>query len=71
MSSSTSIITLGGGCFWCLDAVFREVSGITNCVSGYAGGPSRNPTYEQICTGNSGHAEMVQLHFDTAQISLQ
>ncbi|MBA4150948.1 MAG: peptide-methionine (S)-S-oxide reductase [Acinetobacter sp.] len=71
MSSSTSIITLGGGCFWCLDAVFREVPGVSACVSGYAGGPSSNPTYEQICTGTSGHAEVVQLHFDPEQISLQ
>jgi len=71
MSSPTAMITLGGGCFWCLDAVFREVPGISTCVSGYAGGPSSNPTYEQICTGNSGHAEVVQLQFDPAQISLQ
>lgn len=71
MSQSSSMITLGGGCFWCLDAVFREVPGITRCESGYAGGASSNPTYEQICLGTTGHAEVVQLDFDPEQISLQ
>lgn len=62
---------LGGGCFWCLDAVFREVKGVTEVVSGYAGGARPNPTYEQICTGATGHAEVVQLSFDTSVISFR
>ena len=62
---------LGGGCFWCLDAVFREVKGVTEVVSGYAGGARPNPTYEQICTGASGHAEVVQLSFDNSVISFR
>lgn len=60
---------LGGGCFWCLDAVFREVKGVSTVVSGYAGGARPNPTYEQICTGATGHAEVVKLTFDTDVIS--
>ena len=62
---------LGGGCFWCLDAVFREVKGETEVVSGYAGGARPNPTYEQICTGATGHAEVVQLSFDNSVISFR
>lgn len=62
---------LGGGCFWCLDAVFREVKGVTEVVSGYAGGARPNPTYEQICTGATGHAEVVQLSFDNNVISFR
>lgn len=62
---------LGGGCFWCLDAVFREVKGVTEVVSGYAGGARPHPTYEQICTGATGHAEVVQLTFDTRVISFR
>lgn len=62
---------LGGGCFWCLDAVFREVSGVTEVVSGYAGGARPNPSYEQICTGATGHAEVVQLSFDSNVISFR
>ncbi len=69
MSSPTTLV-LGGGCFWCLDAVFREVPGVSSCISGYAGGGSDNPSYDEICTGNSGHAEVVQLHFDDTQVSL-
>lgn len=60
---SESVVVLGGGCFWCLDAVFRDVPGVLSCVSGYAGGARPNPTYEQICSGATGHAEVVQLRF--------
>lgn len=56
--------TLGGGCFWCLEAVFLEVNGVQQVVSGYAGGDTENPTYKQICTGTTGHAEVVQVTFD-------
>jgi peptide-methionine (S)-S-oxide reductase len=61
--------TLGGGCFWCTEAVFNEVIGVHEVVSGYTGGQSPSPTYEKICEGDSGHAEVVQLKFDPAVIS--
>ena len=64
-------LILGGGCFWCLDAVYREVPGVLECISGYAGGARPNPRYEQICTGATGHAEVVKLRFDAEQISLE
>jgi peptide-methionine (S)-S-oxide reductase len=56
--------TLGGGCFWCLEAVFEQLQGVTSVVSGYAGGAAPNPSYEQVCTGTTGHAEVVQITFD-------
>jgi methionine-S-sulfoxide reductase len=58
------IATLGGGCFWCLEAVFREMEGVRFVASGYAGGQDQTPTYEEVCSGNSGHAEVVQVTFD-------
>jgi peptide-methionine (S)-S-oxide reductase len=61
--------TLGGGCFWCLEAVFEQVEGVTGVQSGYTGGATRNPTYEQVCSGRTGHAEVVQVTFDPAVIS--
>lgn len=66
---STAITTLGGGCFWCLEAAFQKLKGITSIVSGYADGTIENPTYEQICTGSTGHAEVVQITFDPDTIS--
>jgi peptide-methionine (S)-S-oxide reductase len=66
---SLEAATLAGGCFWCLEAVFREVDGIENVVSGYTGGTSINPTYEQVCTGETGHAEAVQVSFNPSRIS--
>jgi peptide-methionine (S)-S-oxide reductase len=60
---------LGGGCFWCLEAVYNELQGITSVVSGYAGGSVPNPSYEQVCGGRTGHAEVVQLTFDPSVIS--
>jgi peptide-methionine (S)-S-oxide reductase len=60
--------TLGGGCFWCLEAVFELLQGVSNVVSGYAGGPVADPSYEQVCTGRTGHAEVVQISFDPAVI---
>ncbi|MDF2447367.1 MAG: Peptide methionine sulfoxide reductase MsrA [Moraxellaceae bacterium] len=59
---------LGGGCFWCLDAVFREVQGVTRVVSGYAGGARANPSYEQICSGATGHAEVVEVSFENTAL---
>ena len=73
--SSTSpereVATLGGGCFWCLDAVYRDVRGVESVVSGYAGGQTPNPSYEQVCSGRTGHAEVVQLTFDPAVVSFR
>jgi peptide-methionine (S)-S-oxide reductase len=60
--------TLAGGCFWCLEAVYQEVPGVRELVSGYAGGHRENPSYEQVCTGTTGHAEVVQLRFDPAVV---
>ena len=64
-------ITLGGGCFWCTEAVFDRVCGITDVESGYTNGHTLNPSYEQICQGDTGHAEVVRLTFDADEISLQ
>ena len=63
------VATLGGGCFWCLDAVFRGLKGVAKVVSGYAGGHVPNPTYEQVCGKKTGHAEVVQVEFDPAGIA--
>jgi peptide-methionine (S)-S-oxide reductase len=63
-------ITLGGGCFWCVEGVFTNMRGILSAVSGYMGGATPDPSYEAICTGTTGHAEVVQLCYDTTQISL-
>ncbi len=61
--------TLGGGCFWCLEAVYQDVEGVESVVSGYAGGARANPSYEQVCSGATGHAEVVQIRFDPKRIS--
>jgi peptide-methionine (S)-S-oxide reductase len=63
--------TLAGGCFWCLDAVYRELRGVESVVSGYAGGQVRNPTYREVCSGRTGHAEVVQITFDPDVISFE
>jgi peptide-methionine (S)-S-oxide reductase len=63
------IATLGGGCFWCLEAVYDQLKGVTDVVSGYAGGHVPNPDYRSVCTGTTGHAEVVQVTFDPAVIS--
>ena len=65
------VALLGGGCFWCLDAVFRELQGVTAVESGYAGGRNANPNYEDVCTGRTGHAEVVRLTFDPNVLSLR
>jgi peptide-methionine (S)-S-oxide reductase len=64
-------ITLGGGCFWCLEAVYSEMEGVLSAVSGYMGGQMADPTYEQVCTGRTGHVEVVQVKFDTSVTSLR
>jgi len=65
----TEQATLGGGCFWCLEAVFEQLKGVVKVVSGYAGGKLENPTYRQVCGGNTGHAEVVQVTFDPTVLS--
>jgi len=65
----TETAILGGGCFWCTEAVYLEVKGVTSVVSGYTGGHVEHPTYEQVCAGDTGHAEVVRLEFDPAVIS--
>jgi peptide-methionine (S)-S-oxide reductase len=70
-NSQTEVATLGAGCFWCVDTIFRELRGVKSVVSGYAGGTRANPSYEQVCTGATGHAEVVQITFDPQQISYQ
>jgi peptide-methionine (S)-S-oxide reductase len=68
-ASNTEIAVLGGGCFWCLDAVFRELEGVLDVQSGYAGGSAPNPSYEAVCSGRTGHAEVVRVEFDAAKLT--
>ncbi len=68
-SASSEVATLGGGCFWCLEAVFEQVRGVQRVVSGYTGGTTAAPTYHQVCNGTTGHAEVVQVTFDPKEIS--
>lgn len=65
------IATLGGGCFWCVEAVYEPIAGVVKAVSGYAGGGLENPSYQQVVSGRSGHAEVVQLHYDPAEITYE
>jgi peptide-methionine (S)-S-oxide reductase len=65
------VITLGGGCFWCIEAVFNELRGVDKVESGYSGGSVANPSYRQVCSGTTGHAEVVQVTFDPKVISLK
>ncbi len=69
MNSMIEKATLGGGCFWCLEAVFENLKGVRSVTSGYAGGKVPNPTYREVCSGRTGHAEVVQIEFDPAVIS--
>jgi peptide-methionine (S)-S-oxide reductase len=64
-------ITFGGGCFWCIEAVFQRLKGVTSVASGYAGGAVENPTYKQVCTGETGHAEVVQIQFKPSVLSFE
>lgn len=70
-SPSLETAVLGGGCFWCLDAVYRGLKGVTRVESGYAGGARPSPSYEQVCSGATGHAEVVRITFDPAQITFR
>lgn len=70
-SKTTDSIILAGGCFWCLEAIFKRLRGVTSVISGYTGGSVPNPTYTAVCSGSTGHAEAVQITFDTTIITLQ
>jgi peptide-methionine (S)-S-oxide reductase len=71
MSESNEVAVFGGGCFWCTEAVFDELRGVISVMPGYAGGSTRNPTYEEICTGRTGHAEVIRIEFDPGQVSFR
>ena len=70
-TAATERLTFGGGCFWCMEAVFQRLKGVKSVASGYAGGDVPNPTYKQVCTGDTNHAEVVQLEFDPSQVSFE
>ncbi len=69
MAGKTEVATLGGGCFWCIEAIFQKVNGVLKVESGYSGGNRANPTYEQVSSGATGHAEVIQVTFDPAVVS--
>ena len=69
--NNKEIATLGGGCFWCVEAVFQDLKGVEKVVSGYEGGKIKNPTYREVCSGMTGHAEVIQVHFDPTIISFE
>lgn len=68
---TTEIATLAGGCFWCLEAVYDELKGVESVESGYMGGKNPNPTYREVCTGMTGHAEVIQIKYDPAKVSFK
>jgi peptide-methionine (S)-S-oxide reductase len=70
-SPAKEVATLGGGCFWCLEAVYDDLKGVDSVESGYMGGKTANPTYEQVCSGDTGHAEVIRLTFDPAVVSFK
>lgn len=67
-NDKNEIAVFGGGCFWCTEAVFDELRGVKSVVSGYAGGTTKNPSYEQVCSGQTGHAEVIKIEYDTSEI---
>ena len=71
MSQQLETATLGAGCFWCVEAIYQDVKGIHRVVSGYSGGDAEHPTYEEVCYGTTGHAEVTQISFDPAVISFE
>jgi peptide-methionine (S)-S-oxide reductase len=70
-TNATERATYGGGCFWCVEAIFQRLDGVKSVASGYAGGKTDNPTYKEICTGETGHAEVIQIEYDPKKISYQ
>ena len=71
MSDPLETATLGAGCFWCIEAIFQDLKGVHEVISGYSGGTVENPTYQQVCTGATGHAEVIQISFDPKVISFE
>jgi peptide-methionine (S)-S-oxide reductase len=69
--SELAVATFGAGCFWCVEAVFQRIDGVVSVESGYAGGATKNPTYQQVCTGETGHAEVCQLRYDPARVGYE
>ncbi|WP_396613360.1 peptide-methionine (S)-S-oxide reductase MsrA (plasmid) [Haloferax sp. S1W] len=69
--TTTETATFGGGCFWCIEAAFKELDGITEVISGYAGGDVPNPSYEEVCNGTTGHAEVVRVTYDTSALDYE
>jgi len=69
--AGTEVVTLGGGCFWCLEAVYHDMKGVESAISGYMGGKSVHPTYQEVCGGRSGHVEVVQVKFDSSLVSFR
>jgi len=70
-TNQTDTATLGGGCFWCTEAIYQMLPGVKSVTSGYAGGTKENPTYQQVCTGDTGHAEVIQVEFDPKVVSYE
>jgi len=70
-TNATELATYGGGCFWCVEAIFQRLEGVKSVASGYAGGKRDNPTYEEVCAGITGHAEVIQIEFDPGKISYE
>ncbi len=70
-ANNKQVIYLGGGCFWCIESVFERLKGVEKAVSGYMGGQTPNPTYQEVCTGKTGHAEVVKIEFDPQLVSLE
>lgn len=70
-TNQMEVATFGGGCFWCMEAMFQRIPGVKSVVSGFAGGHTANPTYEEVCTGSTGHAEVIQVQFDPGAISYE
>ena len=71
VNAKTETLVLGGGCFWCTEATYELIPGVKSVVSGYTGGAKPNPTYQQVCSGTTGHAEVVRIEYDPAQVSLE
>lgn len=69
--NTLSIATFGAGCFWCVEALFQDLKGVHKVVSGYEGGQVKNPTYKEICSGLTGHAEVIQVHYDATQVDFE
>lgn len=67
--NNLEVVTLGAGCFWCIESIFDSLKGVEDVISGYSGGSTENPTYQEVCTGSTGHAEVIQIRFDPEKIS--